>query len=93
MTLGITKVDIREFRTGLAEHIASSRPVALTVRGRTVGIFVPTPKPSRADLSAFEQASARLKAAMPLGEGDIDELERDFEGARKEATSAKRKPR
>jgi len=38
-----TKVGIREFRSDLAEYIASSTPVAVTRHGQTVGYFILLP--------------------------------------------------
>jgi hypothetical protein len=37
-----TKVGIREFRSDLAEYTASSKPVAVTRHGQTVGYFIST---------------------------------------------------
>ena len=88
-----TKVGIREFRAGLGEYISSDKPVAVTRHGRTVGIFIPTPGPSQADLLALRQASARLKAAMPLGEDEVDSLVTDFKVERKAAVAPRRKRR
>ena len=87
-----TKVGIREFRAGLAEFIASDKPVAVTRHGQTVGIFIPTPGSSQADLLALQQASARLKAVMPLGEVEVDALVTDFKAARR-AVAPRRKRR
>lgn len=88
-----TKVGIREFRAGLAEYIASDKPVAVTRHGQTVGIFIPTPGRSQADLLALKQASAKLKAVMPLGEDEVDALVTDFKAERKAAVARRRKRR
>lgn len=69
-----TKVGIREFRAGLADYIASDKPVAVTRHGQTVGIFIPTPAPGQADLLALRQASARLEAVMSLGDEEVDAI-------------------
>ncbi|MBS0306452.1 MAG: type II toxin-antitoxin system Phd/YefM family antitoxin [Proteobacteria bacterium] len=87
-----TKVGIREFRAGLADFIASDKPVAVTRHGQTVGIFIPTPGPSQADLLALAQASAKLKAVMPLAEDEVDALVKEFKVERK-AASGQRKRR
>lgn len=87
-----TKVGIREFRAGLADYIASDKPVAVTRHGQTVGIFIPTPGPSQADLLALAQASAKLKAVMPLAEDEVDALVKEFKVERK-AASGQRKRR
>ena len=86
-----TKVGIREFRAGLAEYIASDKPVAVTRHGQTVGIFIPTPGALQADLLALAQASASLKAAMPLSEGEVDALLADFKAERSAAARRKRR--
>jgi len=49
-----TKVGIREFRSDLAEYIASSTPVAVTRHGQTVGYFIPTQGQIEADLAALK---------------------------------------
>ena len=88
-----TKIGIREFRAGLAEYIASDKPVAVTRHGQTVGIFIPTPGPSQADLLALQQASARLKAVMPLGEDEVDALVADIKAERRAKVVPRRKRR
>ncbi len=84
-----TKVGIREFRAGLAEYIASDKPVAVTRHGQTVGIFIPTPGALQADLLALAQASAKLKAVMPLSEVEVDALVADFKTERRVAPRRK----
>jgi hypothetical protein len=88
-----TKVGIREFRAGLAEYIASDKPVAVTRHGQTVGIFIPTPGPAQADLLALQQASAKLKAVLPLAEDEVEAMVADFKAERRAAASARRKRR
>ena len=48
-----TKVGIREFRSDLAEYIASNTPVAITRHGQTVGYFVPTHGQVESDIEAL----------------------------------------
>ena len=76
-------VGIREFRAGLAEYIEQRRPVAVTRHGVTVGVFVPTPRPSPGDVQALREASARLQAAMSLNEKEVEAAVADFGGLRK----------
>ena len=83
-----TKVGIREFRAGLADYIAADKPVAVTRHGQTVGIFIPTPAPSQADLLALRQATAKLEAVMSLGDEEADALVADFKAERKAASRA-----
>jgi hypothetical protein len=85
-----TKVGIREFRAGLADYIASDKPVAVTRHGQTVGIFIPTPGPSQADLIALKQASANIKAVMPLADEEVDAMVVDFKAERKAASARRR---
>ena len=75
-------VGIREFRAGLAEYIEQRKPVAVTRHGVTVGVFVPTPRPSPGDVQALRDASARLQAVMSLSEKDVDAAVSDFDGLR-----------
>ncbi len=82
-------VGIREFRAGLAEYIEQRKPVAITRHGVTVGVFVPTPRPSSGDVQALRDASARLQAAMPLSEEDVDAAVADFVDLRKVARRKK----
>ena len=51
------KVGIREFRSDLAEYIASNTPVAVTRHGQTVGFFIPTHGQVEADIAALKKAS------------------------------------
>jgi PHD/YefM family antitoxin component YafN of YafNO toxin-antitoxin module len=81
-------VGIREFRAGLAEYIEQRKPVAVTRHGVTVGVFVPTPRPSPGDMQALREASAKLEAAMALNEDEVEAAVADFDGLRK-ATSRK----
>ncbi len=84
------KVGIREFRAGLAEYIASDKPVAVTRHGQTVGIFIPTAAPSQADLLALKQATAKLKAVMSLDENEVDAIVADVKAERKSAAVRRR---
>ncbi len=85
-----TKVGIREFRAGLADYIASDKPVAVTRHGQTVGIFIPTPGPSQADLTTLKRASDRLNAVMLLADEEVDAMVVDFQAERKAASARRR---
>lgn len=84
------KVGVREFREQFARYLESDTPVAVTRRGLTLGVYVPTPrKASRAAESAELRAAAdRLAAAL----ADVDEAElvSEFRGARRASRGAKR---
>ena len=78
-----TKVGIREFRSGLAEYIASETPVAITRHGQTVGFFIPTHGQADADMAALKKASAELDRLLAARSVDIEEVAPEFEAARK----------
>lgn len=66
-----TKVGIREFRSGLAEFVASASPVAVTRHGQTVGYFIPTHVHTEADMAALKQASAEFDRLLTARSVDI----------------------
>ena len=78
-----TKVGIREFRSGLAEYIASETPVAITRHGQTVGFFIPTHGQADADMAALKKASAELDRLLTARSVDIEEVAAEFKAARK----------
>lgn len=78
----IRSVGIREFRSGLAEFIDNKQPVAVTRHGQTVGYFIPTARPSQADLQALRDAASKLEAVMALSEDDVEEMVADFDALR-----------
>jgi N-methylhydantoinase B/oxoprolinase/acetone carboxylase alpha subunit len=81
-----TKVGIREFRSGLADYIASDSPVAVTRHGQTVGFFIPAKADLSADLAALQSAAAKLDALIDEQGLDVEDLMDDFKSARREAT-------
>ncbi len=56
------KVGVREFRERIASFLESDTPVAVTRRGETLGVYVPTRRkhPKTADLSELKAAADRL---------------------------------
>ena len=85
-------VGIREFRAGLAEFIDNKQPVAVTRHGQTVGYFIPTARPTQADLQALRDAADKLQAIMSLTEDEVEAAVRDFDALRKGAAERRRKP-
>lgn len=79
------KVGVREFREQIAHYLESDQPVAVTRRGETLGVYVPTPKrhPRTADLSELREAADRLTAA--LSANDEEEIIAEFKKARRGA--------
>jgi hypothetical protein len=65
------KVGVREFRERIARFLESDTPVAVTRRGETLGVYVPTrrKRPKTADMSELKAAADRLAKAL----ADVDE--------------------
>lgn len=60
------RVGVREFREQIARFLESDMPVAVTRRGETLGVYVPTPRPQvkAADLAELKAAADRLAEAL-----------------------------
>jgi PHD/YefM family antitoxin component YafN of YafNO toxin-antitoxin module len=67
------KVGVREFRARIASFLESDTPVAVTRRGETLGVYVPTRRkqPKTANLAELKAAADRLAEAL----ADVDEEE------------------
>jgi len=65
------KVGVREFREQIARFLESDTPVAVTRRGETLGVYVPTPRRQikSADLGDLRAAADQLAATL----SDVDE--------------------
>jgi antitoxin (DNA-binding transcriptional repressor) of toxin-antitoxin stability system len=83
----IAKVGIREFRSDLAEYIASSTPVAVTRHGQTVGYFIPTHGQVEADIAALKKASKTLDQLLEAQGVNVESALADFKTARRMASS------
>ena len=85
------KVGVREFRERIASFLESDTPVAVTRRGETLGIYVPTrrKRAKSADLPELKAAADRLAAAL----ADVDEeaLVAEFKQMRRRDKSAPRR--
>lgn len=84
-----TKVGIREFRSGLADYIASETPVAVTRHGQTIGFFIPTKGQADADLVALKKASAELDRLLAAHAVDVEAVACEFKTARRAGIAAK----
>ncbi|MGB6688148.1 MAG: prevent-host-death protein [Terracidiphilus sp.] len=84
------KVGVREFREQFARYLESDTPVAVTRRGETIGVYVPTPKKAvnSADYAHLKAAADRLAAA--LADVSEDEIAADFKKWRRERRAAAR---
>ena len=81
------KVGVREFRERISTFLESDTPVAVTRRGETVGVYVPTrrKKAKLAEFSELKAAADRL--AETLADVDEQELVADFRRARRKGRS------
>jgi antitoxin (DNA-binding transcriptional repressor) of toxin-antitoxin stability system len=86
-----TKVGIREFRSGLAEFIASANPVAVTRHGQTVGYFIPTHGRTDADMGALKKASAEFDRLLAARSVDMQSVTTELKAARKAGKGPVRK--
>jgi len=86
-----TKVGVREFRSGLAEFIASAAPVAVTRHGQTVGYFIPTHGRADADMAAMKKASAALDRLLAAPSVDTEPAALELKAARKTGKGPRRK--
>ncbi|HET6842058.1 MAG TPA: type II toxin-antitoxin system Phd/YefM family antitoxin [Candidatus Angelobacter sp.] len=78
------KVGVREFRERISAFLESDTPVAVTRRGETLGIYVPTRrKTSTADISELKAAADRL--AKALADLDEEEIVAEFRQMRRPA--------
>lgn len=84
------KVGVREFRERIASFLESDTPVAVTRRGETLGVFVPTrrKRPKAAELSELKAAADRLASA--LADLDEDELVEEFKQSRHPGKTTRR---
>ena len=84
------RVGIREFRENLSGYLESSKPVAITRHGETIGFYVPARRrPSEADLEALRRAGDKLSALITSAGATEEELVDDFKRMR-ESRRAKR---
>ena len=84
------KVGVREFRERIASFLESETPVAVTRRGETLGVYVPTrrKRPKTADVAELKAASKRLAEA--LADVDEEEFVADFKEFRRRNKTAAR---
>jgi len=83
----ITKVGVREFRSGLAKFIASNLAVAITRHGQTVGYFIPTNGQAESDMTALKNATKALDKRLAAKKIDIESVVSDFKIARRNANT------
>lgn len=84
------KVGVREFREQITRFLESETPVAVTRRGETLGVYVPTPRKTvkTADQAELRAAADRLAAA--LSDADEEEIVAEFKRLRRAGKAATR---
>jgi PHD/YefM family antitoxin component YafN of YafNO toxin-antitoxin module len=84
------KVGVRQFRERIASFLESDIPVAVTRRGETLGVYVPTrrKRAKTANLSELKAAADRLAEA--LADVDEEQLVTEFKALRRRGKSTRR---
>ena len=78
------RVGIREFRENLSDYLESTKPVAITRHGTTIGFYIPAPqKRSEVDLEALRRAGEQLDAMIAAAGTSEEELVADFKEQRR----------
>lgn len=77
------KVGVREFREQLAHYLESESPIAVTRRGETIGVFVPTPRKRTPAADASELRAAADRLAEALSGIDEEEFVAEFHRMRR----------
>jgi hypothetical protein len=90
VSMAAIKVGVREFREKISTFLESDTPVAVTRRGETLGVYVPTRRKhtKTADVSELKAAADRLSQA--LADVDEDELVDEFKTLRRRGKVASR---
>jgi hypothetical protein len=83
------KVGVREFREQISRFLESDSPVAVTRRGETLGVYVPTPRRTvkPADVGDLRAAADRLAAT--LAGVDEEELVAEFKQLRRKTRAVR----
>jgi hypothetical protein len=82
------KVGVREFREQIAHFLESDRPVAVTRRGETLGVYVPTPRKQVRSADTAELRAAADRLAEALSDVDEEEIVADFKQLRRRGKAA-----
>ena len=82
------KVGVREFRERIASFLESDTPVAVTRRGETLGVYVPTRRKRREAAETSELRAAADRLAEALSDVDEEELVAEFKEIRRPGKAA-----
>lgn len=77
------KVGVREFREQIARFLESDTPVAVTRRGETLGVYVPTPRRPVKSVDQAELRAAADRLAAALSDVDEEEIVAEFKQMRR----------
>jgi hypothetical protein len=84
------KVGIRGFRKQIARSLESQTPVAVTRRGETLGIYVPTSRKSVQTADKTELRAAVTRLAELLSDDEEDGFVADFKVLRRAGKASPR---
>jgi hypothetical protein len=82
-TMPAIKVGVREFREQISRFLESRTPVAVTRRGETLGVYVPTPRKRLKSAELGELRAAADRLAATLAEVDEEEIVAEFKQMRR----------
>jgi antitoxin (DNA-binding transcriptional repressor) of toxin-antitoxin stability system len=85
------KVGVREFREQFARYLESDTPVAVTRRGETIGVYVPTPRKQIKSPAFAELKAAADRLAAALADVDEEEFVAEFKALRQQDRESRRK--
>jgi hypothetical protein len=88
--LATLKVGVREFREQIARFLESETPVAVTRRGETLGVYVPTRRKRAKSADLWELKAAADRLAEALSDVDEEDLVAEFKQMRRRGKSTKR---
>ena len=86
-TSNVMKVGVREFRSHLNQYLLTSRPVAITRHGETVGYYTPTRHHAeKSELDELKQAALQFEKLLKSHGITENELLTEFRALRKRHT-------
>jgi hypothetical protein len=77
------KVGVREFREQIASFLESDTPIAVTRRGETLGVYVPTRRKRATSADPRDLKAAADRLAQALTDVDEEGLVTDFKQMRR----------
>jgi hypothetical protein len=83
------KVGVREFRERIASFLESDTPIAVTRRGETLGVYVPTRRKHVTSADPRDLKAAADRLAQALTDVDEEEFVTEFKQMRRRRKPAK----